>query len=378
MVKRNFWLSLIESSWQDRSIIWLAGVRRVGKTSLCKSLPDIEYYDCDLPRVKQLLADPEQFYKKAGKRIVLDEIHALPNPSIALKIAADHFPDTKVIGTGSSTIGASRKFKDSLTGRKNTIHLTPLLQHEGVLFGNDSIDHRLLYGGLPPFFLSTKLPEKHYSEWFSSYWAGDIQELYKVGSRYSFIKCINLLLAQSGSIFEATRFANECEVSRPTITKYLTIAEETFVVRIVRPFGKDPRSEITTAPKVYGFDTGFVCYSKGWELLRKEYYGDLWEHLVLNNLIGTFQDLSIKYWRDRRGHEIDFVLQKNRNKDPITIECKWHSQHFSPKNLIVFRRKHPHGKNYVVSEDIVDSFDRIYDDITVTFVSLNGLMKELA
>ncbi len=378
MVKRDFWLSAIESAWLDRSIIWLAGVRRVGKTSLCKSLDNIEYYDCDLPRVKQLLEDPERFYKRAGKRIVLDEIHRLDNPSIALKIAADHFPETKVIGTGSSTLGASRKFKDTLTGRKTTIHLTPMLQQEGKLFGNESIEHRILYGGLPPFFLSKELPESHYSEWFSSYWARDIQELYKVGNRYAFIKCINLFLAQSGSIFEATRFANECEVSRPTITKYLAIAEETFVVRIVRPFSKDPRSEITSAPKVYGFDTGFICHAKGWELLRKEYLGDLWEHIVLNNIAGMYQDMRIKYWRDRRGHEIDFILQRNRNKDPITVECKWNSRHFNPKNLTLFRKRYPAGKNYVVSEDIVDAFDRVYDGITVTFVSIEGLINELA
>lgn len=65
----------------------------------------IEYYNCELPRVQELMQDPEQFYlKKTGERIVLDEIHVLQNPSIVLKVAADHFPDTKVIATGSSIL----------------------------------------------------------------------------------------------------------------------------------------------------------------------------------------------------------------------------------------------------------------------------------
>lgn len=47
---------------------------------------------------------------------MLDEVHRLRNPSELLKIAADHYPTTRIIATGSSTLGATRKFRDSLTG----------------------------------------------------------------------------------------------------------------------------------------------------------------------------------------------------------------------------------------------------------------------
>jgi len=53
MVKRRFRLNLIEQAWRGRPIVWLAGVRRVGKTCLCQSLPDVEYFDCELPRVRR-------------------------------------------------------------------------------------------------------------------------------------------------------------------------------------------------------------------------------------------------------------------------------------------------------------------------------------
>ncbi len=65
-------------------------------------------------------------------------------------------------------------------------------------------------------------------------------------------------------------------------------------------------------------------------------------------------------------------------KEAITVECTWTSRTFNPKNLKVFRKRYPIGKNYVVANDIVDTFDRVYDEITVYFVSLEGLMKELA
>jgi uncharacterized protein len=49
MVLRQHWIEPIEKAWEKRSVIWLAGVRRVGKTYLCRSLPETEYFDCELP-----------------------------------------------------------------------------------------------------------------------------------------------------------------------------------------------------------------------------------------------------------------------------------------------------------------------------------------
>ena len=113
------------------------GVRRVGKTSLCLSLPDVKYFDCESPRTRQLFGDPEGFLdNQRGKKIALDEIHRLDNPSEILKLAADHYPDIKIIATGSSTFGARSKFKDTLTGRKREIWLTPMLLQEMAIFGN--------------------------------------------------------------------------------------------------------------------------------------------------------------------------------------------------------------------------------------------------
>lgn len=334
MIKREFWIQKIEEAWKRRPIVWLAGVRRVGKTYLCKSLDNIEYYNCELPRVQEQLQDPEQFYMKAGKRIVLDEIHVLKNPSIVLKIGADEFPETKIIATGSSTLSARKKFSDTLTGRKVNINLTSMLEHEGELFGDTSLEHRFLYGGLPPFFLSNEIVEEDYAEWFTSYYARDVQKLYNVDNVEAFIQFAKLVQKQSGGIFDATRFGQLCGISRPTATKYLHITEQTYVSRIVRPFSTHSSTEIVKAPKVYGFDTGFVCYTNGIAEPTKNEYVELWEQFVLNNLVGTFQqNVAIHYWRDKSGHEIDFIVKGNRNKDPIAIECKWNHQKFEGANL---------------------------------------------
>ena len=99
-------------------------------------------------------------------------------------------------------------------------------------------------------------------------WAKDIQELFRLERRDSFQRFTELVIAQSGGIFDATRFARPCEVSRPTITNYLRVLEATFVAHVVRPFSSRRPTEIIAAPKVYGFDTGFICYYRGWQDLR--------------------------------------------------------------------------------------------------------------
>lgn len=380
LIARHFWQKLIEDAWLERSIIWLMGVRRVGKTSLCQSLEDIAYFDCESPRVRQLLSDPEGFLEgQHGKRIVLDEIHRLDNPSELLKLAADHYSQIKIIATGSSTLGASAKFKDTLTGRKIEIWLTPMLLQELMLFENTDIRHRFLFGGFPSFFTAQKLPEKYFHEWIDSYWAKDIQDIFSIGKRSSFQKFTELLLANSGGLFEATRYTAPCEVSRPTITNYLNVLEQTFVVHVIRPFSSHKPTEIVSAPKVYGLDTGFICHAKGRSELREEDTGFMWEHCILNEIQGKLQTRSINYWRDKSGHEIDFVLRK-KGGSVAAIECKFSSTANDAsieKNFSAFRYHYPDGENFVVSNNIDTSFKKRFNGLTITFVNAQDLISKL-
>jgi uncharacterized protein len=384
IIQRPFWKKLIEQAWQERTIIWLMGVRRIGKTKLCQSFDNIQYFDCERPRVRELMVDPEGFLdSQRGNIIALDEIHRLDNPSEVLKIAADHYPDIKIIATGSSTLGASAKFKDTLTGRKREIWLTPMLLEEMSLFDNTDIRHRFLFGGFPSFFTRKRLPEPDFNEWIDAYWAKDIQEMFSVGKRAAFQKFAELLLANSGGIFEATRFTAPCEVTRATIMNYLTVLEETFVVHVIRPYSTHKPTEIVMAPKVYGFDTGFICYAKGRSELRTEDTGFMWEHIVLNELHAHLQTRAINYWRDKRDNEIDFVIANRAGNNLTAIECKFSSSSDDIlssgviKNFASFRSLYPDGDNFIVSYNIDTPFNRTYKDLTISFVHPKDLIKKL-
>ena len=345
MIGRPLWLQKIEDAWSKRAIVWLAGVRRVGKTTLVKMLDTaaVTYRNCDLPSVQRELEDPEFFLRSLPKGAVVafDEVHRLNDPSLLLKIAADEFPSLRVIATGSSTLAASSKFRDSLTGRKQVVLLTPVLWQECQSdFGIGDLDRRLLHGGLPEPLLSTRKDSDFFAEWLDSVYARDIQELFGVRNRTGYLSLIGLLLRQSGGLLDITKLAQVSRISRPTAYSYLESLQLSHLIRLVRPMNGGGKREIVRQPKCYAFDTGFVTYEKGWDVLRSEDRGLLWEHLVIDALYAQFPSENILYWKDKSNREIDFIVRTKRDEHH-TVECKIDVDRISVKTLANFRKTLP-------------------------------------
>jgi hypothetical protein len=352
MITRPIWLARLDRAWTRAPIAWLSGVRRSGKTTLATAFGEADYLNCDLPSTAARLANPESFFGAVRAPIVvLDEVHQLQDPSLVLKIGADSRPDLRILATGSSTLAATRKFRDALTGRKRHVHLTPVLAEESHAFGVTSIEERLLRGGLPPVLLQAGPDPEFYAEWLDSYYSRDVQELFRVGKRAEFLRLVELLLRQSGGLLETTSLAKAVGLSRPTVGSYLDVLRATHVVHVLRPFHAGARRELLAQPKVYGFDTGFVAHVRGWLDLRPEDCGKLWEHLVLDTLLALPDVAPIQFWRDRSAHEVDFVIPRGRGVCDA-IECKWNADAWESRSLAVFRAAHPGGRNYVVAPHV--------------------------
>ncbi len=370
MYYRKIWVDKIRRAWKKRSLVWLSGVRRVGKTTLTKSFQNAVYINCDLPSSHEILEDPEFFYKNISSGIIIfDEIHQLNNPSMVLKIGTDVFPHLRIIATGSSTLTATKKFRDSLTGRKTEIHLTPVLYSELPAFHISNLKKRLLYGGLPEPLLSEEKDADFYSEWMDSFYARDIQELFRVDKRYGFLKIFEMLLRQNGELLEITSLSKHTGLARPTVMKYIEILQLTYGVFVLRPFHGGGRQELLHQPKVYGFDTGFVTFCRGWESLREEDCGKLWENLVLDTLLLDYPKNQIFYWRTKKGKEIDFVIHKNR-RDITAIECKWNHGNYRPQALRLFREFYPEGENIVTSPRVETPFVKNIGGLKIRFTNL--------
>jgi len=374
MIERPFWLKRIQDAWREAPIVWLAGVRRSGKTTLAKSLGDdrIHYINCDLPIVTDLVADPELFYRGCERPIVVfDEIHQLRDPSRLLKIGADLFPHLKILATGSSTLAPSKKFRDTLTGRKRLVHLTPILWDELQAFQNASLLKRLYHGGLPQALLSETKSLGFYREWMDSFFARDIQRLFAFRDPDKFSILFEYVMKQSGGLLEITRTASAVGISRPTVESHFRALEATHAITLVRPFHGGGQKEIIKMPKAYGFDTGFVSFCRGWDPLRPDDYGVLWEHVVLEYLDAHGHERKIQYWRDANGQEIDFVMVRNR-EEVDAIECKWDPVQFDPKAIKLFRSYYPHGNNYVLSPLTMQGYPKKASGLEVYICNPDG------
>ena len=313
-------------------------------------MPDAVYLNCDLPSTARALADPELFLsgQRRGTLVALDEVHRLADPSLTLKIAADEYPHLNILATGSSTLAATGKFRDSLTGRKRAIHICPVLWEEcGEPFGVPDFDRRLLHGGLPEALLAETKSPHTFAEWIDSFYARDILELFQVRNRQGFLALFRLLLRWSGGPVDYSRLSRLAELSRPTVKSYVEALQVAHAVHLVRPFRGGGGGEIVSRPKCYAFDTGFVTFEKGWNRIREDDRGLLWEHLVLDSLRFRHLDANIFYWRDKSGREVDFVVRRGEGRLD-TFECRIDPDEVSPAPVIAFRRRYPLGRDYIV------------------------------
>jgi predicted AAA+ superfamily ATPase len=174
---------------------------------------------------------------------------------------------------------------------------------------------------------------------------------------------------------EINTLAKHSGVSRPTVMNWLEVFQITHVAHLLRPYAEGGRREILAQPKLYGFDTGFVCHARGWDDLRAEDCGLLWEHLVLDTLLSIPMP-KVCFWRDKQQREVDFVIPRGRGRADA-IESKWNANAFEARGLAAFRANYPHGKNFVVSPQVVASYKRKMDRLEIEFLPIAELRQSI-
>lgn len=349
MVDRRSWIQRIEEAWEQAPIVWLSGVKGVGKTTLMRGLGTQRTLrvDCDPARSAHIAADPELFFRACDRGIVVfDDVHKLPDAMKVLKTGADLFPELRIIAT-SSTVATDGKAGDTLGDRRRRVHLGPVLYSELSAF-NVSLERRIYHGGLPEPLLMEHRQAGFYSEWMDAFFDRDIREPFGFRDSDKFTTLFEYLLKVSGEPFETTRASETLHISRPTVAEHVRALEATGAITIVRPFHGKGQKEIIKMPRVYGFDTGFVVFARGWDPLRPDDRGPLWEHVVLEYLEAHVRESQVQYWRWADDRKVDFIVSGTRD-EVDAIECEWDPDAFDPAGLKLFRTWYPEGKNYIIS-----------------------------
>jgi len=367
-------------------ILVLHGARQVGKTHILYWLKDylvskgddVFYIDLEDSRNRKILdTSVEEFIDllreeghapKAGKKVYvfIDEIQYLNNPSEFLKLVADHHKNIKLIVSGSSSFEIKSKFKDSLVGRTLNFEIYGLSFEEFLMFRGFNFEpdikltekkidelklmykEYVLFGSYPKIALTdaTEIKEKQLQQIIDTYIRKDIRDLANIDNIESFNKLLEVLASQSGQMVNITELANTCGLSKQSIEKYLFILEQTYIIKLVRPYYGNTRSEISKTPKVFFFDTGLMQML--WlKSLQKEIIGEVFETSIFSELVKKYKKEDIYYWRTKDGKEIDFILKDKKSLLPF--EVKLNFERFNPKAINYFRDKYKTDKGGVVA-----------------------------
>ncbi len=359
----------------EKETIILYGARQVGKTSVLYWLKDylsqqnkpVFYFDLEDiryltlfnqgPQKLELLLRERGIEEKKKIYIFIDEIQYLNNPANFIKLISDHYPQFKLIVSGSSTLEIKKHFKESLVGRIIVFELFGLDFEEFLLFKGyrsplfpvktdvkteellNFFQEFTLYGSYPRIsqLQGEEKKEKYLWQIINTYLKKDIRDIAQVRNIDKFNKLLEVLASQSGKMLNIKELSNTCDLAVQTIEEYLFYLENTYVIKLVRPFATNLRSELFKTPKIYFYDSGLANLL--WlKTIPHEILGEIFETVIFGELTKRFGQSSIFYWRTKDKKEIDFILKQGRSILPI--EAKINFASFSPKNIKIFLKEY--------------------------------------
>jgi len=333
-------------------VVILYGPRRVGKTTLAKKIlepfgQDGFYINCEIaPNLAALTSGDPRLIKDflAGAKVaVLDEAQKVPQIGTVLKLMADTFPEIQIIATGSSSFDLAQKVSEPLTGRARRFFLYPLDLQE--IAGKDkfSADSRLgkfLRFGTYPSVVDKddRRAEIELAEIAENYLYRDVLSFESLRKPELVKNLLRALALQVGGEVFIKELADLLKSNPRTISRYLQILEESFVIFRLPALSRNPRNEITKSVKIYFYDLGirnYLIQNYNPPELRQD-SGALWENFCVaermrhnaNNDVGA----NYYFWRTYDQKEIDLV--EERGGKFLAFEFKWGQAKFTAKKFL--------------------------------------------
>ncbi|NOY90122.1 MAG: ATP-binding protein [Deltaproteobacteria bacterium] len=311
-------------------MVFLAGARQVGKTTLARSLPHAKkgYLSWDVPADRTRILQGEL---PVSPLWVLDEVHKYRSWRNMLKGLYDGRAEgQRILVTGSARLDLYRRGGDSLQGRYHLLRLHPLSAAELGLSTAAELRELLTLGGFPePFFGGSKLQARRWSREYRNLLLhdeiADLEQIHDLGN----LELLMLRLpALVGSPLSINALREDLRVSHKTVARWLEALERLYAIFRLSPHGAPGIRAIKKAAKHYHMD---------WTLPTEP--PQQFENLVASHLLKWVhqqqdclgRDLELRYFRDTDGREVDFVVSEG-GALILAVECKWRSQRLD-KNL---------------------------------------------
>lgn len=367
IIERPLMLNSLKENFSSKEIIFLTGLRRIGKTSLLKLFikriieeenvqPDHIFYislDDYLLARKNIFEMVEEFRKihritfTEKVFLFLDEITYQKDFELQLKNLYDNYHAKIYASSSSSSILKSRK--PYLTGRYAIIELLPLdfteyLEFKGIkvkkrdrILLDSYFEEYLQTGGVPEYVLTKN--HDYIRQLVDDIIYKDIVSLYSIKNPQTVKDLFLLLMERAGKVLSINRISRILGVSPDTAKRFLTMFSDTYLIYLLPRYGKV--NETLLAPKkVYASDLGIKTIFTGF---RDK--GSMFENYVFLRI----KHLSPSYIYEN-GTEIDFFT-----KEGILLEAKYGGT-MNEKQSALYNTFKAKGRFVINSNDELERF----------------------
>lgn len=340
MFHRTISTKIRESLIKSKAVA-LIGPRQSGKTTIAKfDLNPDSYFNLETPDIRDFaLQDPKSFLMNCRGVTVLDEIQRAPNLVSYLQELIDNPGDRRQwILTGSNSFSLSDQISQSLAGRIRIFKVLPLALDElpPNLIKNDLDEH--LWTGLYPRIYNESLdPHEWLASYLETYVEKDVRSILQVENAALFDRFLRLSAGRTGQLLSASSLATEVGVTQPTITRWLSVLESSFLIFRLQPHFRNFNKRIIKSPKIYFYDTGLLCYllriQSSTQLQTHPLRGFIFENWIITELMKKYlnsgKEAPFYFWRDQHGHEVDLVIDRGTElelyeiKSGMTATASW-------------------------------------------------------
>jgi hypothetical protein len=344
-VQRRYLLPQVRQDL-GRKMVFIAGPRQVGKTTLARSLPGASsgYLSWDVVEHRERILKREL---PISPMWIFDEIHKYRSWRNLLKGLYDsRRSGQKILVTGSARLDFYRFGGDSLQGRYHMLRLHPFSVKELAIRTSTEFGDLLKLGGFPePFLGGSEVEARRWSrEYRNRLVREDVAGLERIQDLGN-LELLALRLPELvGSPLSINALREDLQLSHKTVDGWLQVLERLYAIYRLSPFGAPRIRAVKKEQKHYHFD---------WSLVPSD--AARFENLIASHLLKWVHfeqdarglDLELRYFRDTDGREVDFVVIERR-RPQLLVECKWGDTDVD-RSLRYLRARFPEAEAWQVS-----------------------------
>ena len=330
----------IESLFKDYTnnfkVVLIIGHRQAGKSTFLKNIkePGRKYVTLDDLELRALAnKDPKTFINKYLPPVIIDEIQYAPKLLSYIKMICDNTNDRNLYWlTGSQKIQIMKNVSETLVGRMGVLDMYSLSNREmnnndylpldlnnlveGEYLSKSDVLDKMFNGSMPDVIYNGVKREYFYDSYVDLYIERDIRELKEVQNLETFRLFMAEVASHAGQLINYTDIASSVGINDKTVKTWISVLENTGIIKLIYQFKKDEFKRKKTHPKLVFMDTGLCIYLLGIKTISrlKEYtfLGNLFESYVISEIIKNNVnynlELDFSYYRDKSKREIDLII----------------------------------------------------------------------